>query len=120
MKVVFYDAETEELMDYDPEKHRKRAYKFLFYKADEAPEDLLIVGGPRVETYEKDFTTHRDLYKEISSPFFDNPLQYMRRPSGAGDCEDGKIYGWRSAGFEIITPHELRPSIIEALGFEQQ
>ncbi|MBD3251994.1 hypothetical protein GF380_06135 [Candidatus Uhrbacteria bacterium] len=88
------------IQTYDPmQPEHKAARKFLVWN------DLILVG---------DYSQHKQLYatyvQQIPNPRSADTL------IGAGDLHQQQIIGWQSLGFKLVTPQELRPQIIAALG----
>jgi len=102
MKVYFIDL-SKEAVPYQKEKHAKLAYKFLFW----SKENVLLVGSRNLEM-------HKEVWKEAGL------LAPERLPDGAGSIlPPGEVCSWDSCGYDIYTPDQYKPLILEALGMKE-
>lgn len=120
MKVLFLTKEGE-IIPYVKEEHSSRVYKFVFWQKTHVTYGhgggpLLFVGETRGERRSEN-PDHYELAKQA----FSNSRVGQFKPDGVGRCSviTGKILEWSSVGFNVSTPMELRTSIIEALGIEE-
>jgi len=96
-KVYFFSSDKI-CEDYKKEKHAKLISKFLFFEK-KTGEKILIVGPQG---------SHADLfwaYHEVGS----------KEITGAGDCSEGFIVGWKSVYFVIVTAPRSRRELIKNL-----
>jgi hypothetical protein len=109
IKVIFFDVTYR--YDYSPEKHKERVHKFLFYRKETVggDTDYLLVGDQEVGDHLSLIRTAKKWIEDLEN------FDIFTSPDGAGNCENGVIRHWRSDGFEVLTPSELRPIIQNAL-----
>ena len=97
--------------EYVPSKHLSNLSKFLYWNNEEG--GLLLVTN---------CGNHRDL-PYCASLLFDREsnesIQVYKKPDGCGNIEKGRVSSWVSEGYQITTPEDLRPAIIEALGIQK-
>ena len=91
-------------ISYDSKEHAQIAWKFLYWDT----EKILLVGSRSLETHQE---LHREARRTISIP--------NRDPDGAGDIDFGEITSWESIGYEVVTPEDLKPKILNALGMPE-
>lgn len=111
MRVLYVD--NDQVTNYISEVHLRRSCKFLYWK-----DELLLVGRMGLKPADglnEGMNTHRCTaemarYFKISLP--------NRLPEGAGELFAGEVDGWKSFGYKVITPHELKAEILDALGVE--
>jgi len=110
MMVIFVTNKGNEA--YNPAKHLTKVWNFLYWKSLGGAGELMIVGDGN---YGLKDASHQSLLSCSRKNGCIPPLRVM---DGAGNCMEmnGKISGWKSSGFEVVTPKDLRPLILEALG----
>lgn len=101
---IFADSEKVETHDFDPSKHQGR--KFLYFI--EGDSELLLVGSDWIHQHK--FLL--ELYEAKNG--LELGTEHLR---GAGDIGfgDKPVRSWKSIGFKLETPPELRPRILELL-----
>jgi hypothetical protein len=109
MKVIFVTRKGCDI--YSSSKHLNKVWHFLYWHSANSENSLLVAGNGN---YGLKDSTHHSLLVHAKSSGCVVPSNIM---DGAGNnIEDGKISGWRSTGFNVTTPENLRPLIIKALG----
>ena len=95
---------------YEASQHLQSARKFLFWPGSvtKGSRPLLVVG-------EEAF--HRDLYRKLKASSNDERFPFTEEQIvGAGDLRQGVFIDWGSRGYKLMTPMELCPRILRALG----
>ena len=104
MKTLWLSDEPPQ--SYVAAQHRKRAWNFLYF---DLPNDgpVLICGDGSNRT-----ASHRGLLLRAQSLGLKVHEMWVR---GAGSCRFSKITEWKSAGFKVTTPENLRPALKKSL-----
>jgi hypothetical protein len=109
---VDVDEKTEKVvfLPYQSVGHLRRSFKFLFWFGLYGGKNLLFVGSSEAK-----LSRHSALLTAIK---FDPEYGRLIRdnPKGAGDIYRSQVASWESIDFALITPPELQPFILEALG----
>lgn len=100
------------MTEYKPELHKGLVKHFLFWLSREAETDLLIAGDGSYSIGD-----HMALVSAVDKHTkIPRDKEGLITPDGAGNTGMGYVQGWRSGGYDVLTPKDLRPIICEALG----
>ncbi|HLD31001.1 MAG TPA: hypothetical protein VJB41_02280 [Patescibacteria group bacterium] len=106
MKVFWVPCNNEDVIPYEKKLLSfGEEFRFLFWEGED---DILLVGAG------KGF-----IHEEITRVFMEKTGRKLPKPNGAGSVDpkfDSKYIDWKSYGYGIETPKELRPKIMTALG----
>lgn len=101
--IVFVKGQDVVILPYDPSKHH--GSKFLYFVDSDGVETLLVSSND---------SQHKDLLMDYERQ--NGPLDKANlRGAGQIGDGDGGIKSWHSAGFNLRTPEELKPRILELL-----
>lgn len=92
---------------YRPEEDARSVQRFLLYENGSDGQLLLLAA-------DRNFGSHPHMWQQAGR----NGLLLSGPPTGAGDCQSGKLFCWRSTSFGVRTPEKYHAEILEALGIE--